>query len=198
MAISLQDDLSSRQIQHVVEEVLRTFYDWPLMLPADFVYFGRAAVLVEGIGFRYDPEFNAIAVARPVVERAAGRLLTGLGREGEGGARLLDWGLEAAGAVRTLRDLLQRVEREEFRVRWHPRDTVELQRFLAQQVRRALLGLFALTIALVGSVIYLATHRLAVLILGLMGSLGMFLVILVLPSHLFENPLRFRRRWPGG
>ena len=110
MSISLRDDLSSRQIQHVVEQVLRTFYDWPLMLPADFVYFGRAAVLVEGIGFRYDPDFNAVATARPVVERAAGRLLTGLGdREGEGGARLLELEIEAAGAVRTLRDLLQRV-----------------------------------------------------------------------------------------
>lgn len=199
MAISLRDDLSSRQIQHVVEQVLRTFYDWPLMLPADFVYFGRAAVLVEGIGFRYDPDFNAVATARPVVERAAGRLLTGLGdREGEGGARLLDWGIEAAGAVRTLRDLLQRVEREEFRVRWHPRDTLELQRFLAQQVRRALLGLFALTIALVASVLYLATHRLAILLLGLVTAFGMFLVIFVLPSHLFQNPLRFRRNWPRG
>jgi predicted unusual protein kinase regulating ubiquinone biosynthesis (AarF/ABC1/UbiB family) len=154
-------------------------------------------VLVEGIGFRYDPDFNAIATARPVVERAAGRLISGLGETG-GATRLIDWGLEAAGAVRTLRDLLQRVEREEFRVRWHPRDTLELQRFMAQQVRRALLGLFALTTALVGSVIYLATRRIEILILGLVLSLGMFLVILVLPSHLFENPLRFRRRWPGG
>jgi hypothetical protein len=137
-----------------------------------------------------------VATARPVVERAAGRLLTGLAdREGEGGARLLDWGLEAAGAVRTLRDLLQRVEREEFRVRWHPRDTLELQRFLAQQVRRALLGLFALTIALVASVVYLATQRLAILLLGLATAFGMFLVIFVLPSHLFQNPLRFRHGW---
>jgi predicted unusual protein kinase regulating ubiquinone biosynthesis (AarF/ABC1/UbiB family) len=198
LAISVRDDLSSRQVQHVVEQVLRTFYNWPLMLPPDFVYFARAAVLVEGIGFRYDPAFNAIAAARPVVERAAGRLLTGLAeREGEGAGRLLDWGLEAASAVRTLRDLLQRVEREELRIRWHPRDTLELQRFLAQQVRRALLGIFALTIALVASVVYLGTHRLAVLLVGLTAAMGMFLVIFVLPSHLFQNPLRFRRRWPG-
>jgi len=196
MAISLRDDLTSHQVQHVVEQVLRTFYDWPLMLPADFVYFGRAAVLVEGIGFRYDPDFNAIASARPVVERAAARLLAGLGeRPGDSAARLLDWSLEAAGAVRTLRDLLQRVEREELRVRWHPRDTVELQHFLAQQVRRALLGLFALTIALVSSVVYLASHRLAILVVGLVTAFGMFLVIFVLPSHLFQNPLRFRRPW---
>ncbi len=195
MAISLRDDLTSRQVQHVVEEVLRTFYDWPLMLPSDFVYFGRAAVLVEGIGLRYDPEFNAIVTARPVVERAAGRLLTGLGDDPR--ARLVDWTTEAAGAVRTLRDLLQRAEREELRVRWHPRDTLELQRFVGQQVRRALLGLFALTVSMVTSVLYLATHRIEVLLIGLPVAAAMFLVIFVLPSHLFQNPLRFRRRWTG-
>ncbi len=193
MAISLQDDLSPRQVQHLVEQILRTFYDWPLMLPSDFVYFGRAAVLVEGIGLRYDPNFNAIAAARPVVERAAARLISGLG-DGDGAGKLLDWGLEAAGALRTLRDLVQRVERDELRVKWHPRDTLELQRFLAQQVRRALLGLFALTIALVTSVVYLGTRRLGVLIGGLCLAFGMFLVIFILPSHLFQNPLRFRRR----
>jgi hypothetical protein len=63
-------------------------------------------------------------------------------------------------------------------------------------VRRALLALFAFTIALISSVVYLATGRLAVLALGLALAFGMFLVIFVLPTHLFQNPLRFRRRWP--
>ncbi|MDQ3208842.1 MAG: hypothetical protein M3Q37_09585, partial [Gemmatimonadota bacterium] len=98
--------------------------------------------------------------------------------------------------VRTLRDLVRRVERDELRVRWHPRDTLELQRFLAQQVRRALLALFAFTIAILASVIYLATRRLEVLVMGLLIALGMFLVIFLLPTHLFQNPLRFRRNWP--
>jgi hypothetical protein len=71
---------------------------------------------------------------------------------------------------------------------------LELQRFLAQQVRRALLALFAFTIALISSVVYLATRRVAVLVIGLVLAFGMFLVIFVLPTHLFQNPLRFRRR----
>ena len=65
-----------------------------------------------------------------------------------------------------MRDLVRRVERDELRVRWHPRDTLELQRFLAQQVRRALLALFAFTVAIIASVVYLATRRLEVLVLG--------------------------------
>lgn len=194
MAITLRDDVSPRQIQRLVEQVLRTFYEWPLMLPSNLVYFGRAAVLAEGIGLRYDPNFNALAVARPVLTRSAGRLIQGAAEDAR--ARLTDWTTEAVTVVRTLRELVRRVERDELRVRWHPRDTVELQRFLAQQVRRGLLALFAFTIALVSSVVYLGTRRLTVLIPGLLLAFGMFFVVFVLPAHLFQNPLRFRRKWP--
>jgi predicted unusual protein kinase regulating ubiquinone biosynthesis (AarF/ABC1/UbiB family) len=194
MAVSLRDDTSPRQIQRLVEQVLDTFYEWPLILPSNLVYFGRAGVLVEGIGLRYDPNFNALAMARPVLARSARRLIQGV-LEQDPRTRVTDWAQEALTLARTLRDLVRRVERDELRVRWHPRDTLELQRFLAQQVRRALLALFAFTVALIASVVYLATRRLEVLVLGLLVAFGMFLVIFLLPTHLFQNPLRFRRRW---
>ncbi|HET9041100.1 MAG TPA: AarF/UbiB family protein [Gemmatimonadales bacterium] len=196
MAVSLKDDTSPRQIQRLVEQVLDTFYEWPLILPSNLVYFGRAGVLVEGIGLRYDPNFNALAMARPVLARSARRLIQGV-LEQDPRTRVTDWAQEALTLARTLRDLVRRVERDELRVRWHPRDTLELQRFLAQQVRRALLALFAFTVALIASVVYLATRRLEVLVLGLLVAFGMFLVIFLLPTHLFQNPLRFRRRWPA-
>src|SRR5262249_46779865 len=113
---------------------------------------------------------------------------------GDGRGRLTDWSLEAAATVRTVRDLLRRVERDELRVRWHPPDTVELQRVLAQQVRRALLALFALGLCVLAAIIYAATRRLGGLAPGLLTSFGMFVLVFVLPSHLFQNPLRFRRR----
>lgn len=194
MAISLRDDVSPRQIQRLVEEVLQTFYQWPLMLPSNLVYFGRAAVLMEGIGLRYDPNFNTLAVARPVLARSAARLIQGAAEDPR--ARLTDWTQEALTTLRTLRELVRRVERDELRVRWHPRDTLELQRFLAQQVRRALLALFAFTVALISSVVYLATRQLTVLVLGLLLAFAMFFVVFLLPTHLFQNPLRFRRTWP--
>jgi predicted unusual protein kinase regulating ubiquinone biosynthesis (AarF/ABC1/UbiB family) len=194
MTVSLKDDASPRQIQRLVEQVLDTFYEWPLVLPSNLVYFGRAGVLVEGIGLRYDPNFNALAMARPVLARSAKRLVQGI-LEQDPRARVTDWTQEALTLARTLRDLVRRVERDELRVRWHPRDTLELQRFLAQQVRRALLALFAFTVGVIASVVYLATRRLEVLVLGLLIAFGMFFVIFLLPTHLFQNPLRFRRRW---
>jgi predicted unusual protein kinase regulating ubiquinone biosynthesis (AarF/ABC1/UbiB family) len=196
MAVSLKDETSPRQIQRLVEQVLNTFYEWPLMLPSNLVYFGRAGVLVEGIGLRYDPNFNALAMARPVLARSAKRLVRGV-LEQDPRTRVTDWTQEAFTLARTLRDLVRRVERDELRVRWHPRDTLELQRFLAQQVRRALLALFAFTVAVIASVVYLATRRLEVLVLGLLIAFGMFFVIFLLPTHLFQNPLRFRQRWPA-
>jgi predicted unusual protein kinase regulating ubiquinone biosynthesis (AarF/ABC1/UbiB family) len=196
MAVTLREDVSGRQIQRFVEDVLRTFYEWPLILPSDLVFFGRAAVLAEGIGHRYDPDFNAVAVARPAIARFAARAM-GAGGIQETRARLVDWGQEAATAVRSLRELLRRIEREDFRIRWHPRDTMELQRFLAQQVRRGLLALLAFTIAVISALVWIGSRRIEILILGLLFSFGMFTVVFVLPSHLFQNPLRFRRRWPG-
>lgn len=193
MSISFREDVSPRQIQRLVEQVLTTFYDWPLILPSDLVYFGRAAVLVEGIGLRYDPSFNGLRTIRPIVEQQKGRLLAGV-IDGDSSHLILDWTQEAATIVRTLRDLLRRVEREELRVRWHPRDTLELQRFMAQQVRRGLLAIFAFTIALISSIIFLAVGRVEILIVGLLVSFGMFLVIFVLPSHLFQNPFRLHPR----
>jgi predicted unusual protein kinase regulating ubiquinone biosynthesis (AarF/ABC1/UbiB family) len=195
MAVSLRDDVSPRQIQRLVEQVLQTFYEWPLMLPSNLVYFGRAGVLVEGIGLRYDPNFNALALARPVLDRAATRLIRGT-LEQDPRARVADWTQEALTTVRTLRDLVRRVERDELRVRWHPRDALELQRFLAQQMRRVLLAIFAFTVAIITSILFAATRRLEILAVGLVIAFGMFLVIFLLPTHLFQNPLRFRKNWP--
>lgn len=193
MAVSFRDETSHRQIQQVVEDVLRTFYDWPLMLPPELVYFGRAAVLVEGLGLRYDPGFNAMAAARPIVAEAASRLLRGRDAR-DPKALLTDWSLEAAATVRTLRDLMHRVEREELRIRSHPRDMLELQRFLSQQVRRSLLAAGALTLAMVSAIVYAASGRLGVLLIGLTTSAVLFFLVFVLPGHLFQNPLRFRSR----
>ena len=48
----------------------------------------------------------------------------------------------------------------------------------------------------VTSILFAATRRLEVLAVGLVIAFGMFLVIFLLPTHLFQNPLRFRKNWP--
>jgi predicted unusual protein kinase regulating ubiquinone biosynthesis (AarF/ABC1/UbiB family) len=188
-----QRGASVRQIGKLMDEILWSFYDWPLMLPSDLVYFGRASALVEGLAIRYDPNVNVAQELKPLLDRWRPRLMSVLlGQEPQAG--LGDWAKELTQGVRSIRDLIRRVEREELKVRWHPRDVGELQRFIGTQVRRLLLAVFAFTVGLITSIVYLAARRLEVLVVGLLISFTMFAIVFVLPSHLFQNPLRFKGR----
>ena len=190
-------ELGPRAVQKAVREIMDTFYTWPLILPRELVYFFRAAAILEGIGYRYDPHFNGLEAVRPVIRRMRADLLRVTMREPTEVARgILD---EARAVVLGLRDVLRRTEREEFRVRIHPRDIMHAERFLLLQVRRILLSLFAVTTALITSVLFLALHNYWLLAAGLLAALVMFVVALVIPTHLLENPLRHARglRLPG-
>ena len=147
-------ELGQQRVQDMVTEIMDTFYTWPLMLPRELVYFFRAAALLEGIGFRYDSAFNGLDVSRTVVERMRGELLRATAREPADLARNI-WD-DARSAITGVRDLIRRADREELRVRVHPRDIFHLERFLSLQIRRIQLSLFAATMALITAVVYLA------------------------------------------
>jgi predicted unusual protein kinase regulating ubiquinone biosynthesis (AarF/ABC1/UbiB family) len=184
-------DLGVRRVQEMISQIMDTFYTWPLMLPRELVYFFRAAALLEGIGFRYDPAFNGLESVRPVIRRMRTELLQATAREpGQLAKSFLD---EARTTVVAIRDVIGRAEREEFRVRIHPRDLLHAERVVMLQVRRILLSIFALTIALITAVTYLAERNGWLLAAGLVVALVMFLIVLFLPSHLLENPIRHAR-----
>jgi ubiquinone biosynthesis protein len=63
----------------LAERVMKSLYDFPVILPRDLVYFARTAALIEGIGTKYDPYFNAVQVGTPVVLRMRSRILNSLG-----------------------------------------------------------------------------------------------------------------------
>jgi predicted unusual protein kinase regulating ubiquinone biosynthesis (AarF/ABC1/UbiB family) len=63
----------------MADRVMRSLYDVPVILPRDLVYFARTAALIEGIGTRYDPYFNAVEVGTPLVLRMRSRILRSLG-----------------------------------------------------------------------------------------------------------------------
>lgn len=189
--IGEDDGLSGRRLQEIVQSILDTFYTFPIRLPRELVYFFRAAALLEGIGLRYDRDFNAVDVARRVVRRLRGELTRAAAREPAEFARGVVE--EIRGMVRGTRDLVRRAEREELRLRFHPRDIYHGERFLLLQVRRILLSIFALSVALITSITFLAIGNVWLLAAGLLVALFMFLVVFVLPSHLLENPLHHAR-----
>ena len=183
---------SSREhVQEIVQEIWDTFYTWPLLLPQELVYFFRAAVLLEGIGFRYDPDFNGLHLIRHVIREYRDELLSQTAREPISVAR--DLMGEVTQVLRSLRDVLQRAEREELRVRVHPRDHQTQERFLHLQARRLLLSVFATATAVISAVIFVALQNAWLLALGLGAALVMFVLVLFIPTHLLENPLRHAR-----
>jgi predicted unusual protein kinase regulating ubiquinone biosynthesis (AarF/ABC1/UbiB family) len=179
------------RVQELVQQLFDTFYTWPLILPQELVYFFRAGALLEGIGFRYDPRFNGLHFVRGVIKEFRGDILRTTGKEPAALARnLFD---EVQTTLRTVRDLLTRTEREELRVRVHPRDVQQQERFVHLQARRLLLSIFATATALITSILYISIRTGWLLALGLGASLAMFIVVFFLPSHLLENPLRHAR-----
>lgn len=184
-------ELGVRRVQETIRDIMDTFYTWPLMLPRELVYFFRAAALLEGIGFRYDPVFNGLETVKPVIQRMRSELTLATARQTKELARnVFD---DVRYGVTAMRDLISRAEREEFRVRIHPRDVMQAERFMMLQVRRILLGIFALTIALITAITFAAVRSLWLLGVGFTVALVMFLVLLLLPTHLLENPLRHAR-----
>jgi len=184
-------ELGIRRAQEMVREIMDTFYTWPLILPRELVYFFRAAALVKGIGFRYDTDFNGLEAVRPVIPRMRSELMLVTARQ----PREIALGVmdEVRSGFSAIRDVLARAEREEFRVRIHPRDVTHGERFLLLQVRRILLSIFAVTIALITSITFIAIRNLWLLGGGLALSFVLFVVVLFLPTHLLENPLRHAR-----
>ena len=182
---------SRQRIQELVQQIFDTFYTWPLMLPPELVYFFRAAALLEGIGFRYDANFDGLLFVRGVICGYRGELAQATGREPVAVAKnVID---EAQTAVRSLRDLIGRAEREELRVRVHPRDIQSQERFLHLQARRLLLSIFATATAVITSILFIALRSWWLLAGGLLASLLMFVLVFFIPTHLLENPLRHAR-----
>ena len=63
----------------LADRVMKSIFDSPIVLTPEAVYFARAAALIEGIGTRYDPYFQIVPVASPVVLRMRTRILKSLG-----------------------------------------------------------------------------------------------------------------------
>ena len=78
LALTVRRTTAQERLQYLSDEIMTTLYDWPVVLPGDLVYFARTAALIEGLGVRYDPRFNAISVAAPILLRNRGRILRAL------------------------------------------------------------------------------------------------------------------------
>ena len=95
----------------LADRVLAELFDAPIVLPSDLVYFARTASLIEGLGTRYDPHFNAIEFAGPIALRLRGRIMGSL--KGAAPARSSgDWVVEIGGLLGDVAGVMQRAGKE--------------------------------------------------------------------------------------
>jgi ABC-type multidrug transport system fused ATPase/permease subunit len=143
------------------------------------------------LAFNYDRRFDGLSFIRGVVMENKVELLKTTHRQPVQIAK--NFVEESQSVVRSVRDLVTRAEREELRVRVHPRDIQAQERFLHLQARRLLLSIFASVTAVITSILFIALRNWWLLGLGLLAALIMFIVVLFIPTHLLENPLRHAR-----
>ncbi|MFC1791722.1 ABC1 kinase family protein [Gemmatimonadota bacterium] len=174
------------RIQEIVQEIFDTFFTWPLLLPQELVYFFRTSVLLEGIGFRYDPGFDGLGLLKRVIAEFRGDILRTTAREPVTVAR--DLLAEAQTTLSSIRDILVRAQREELRVRMHPRDVQGQERVLHLQTRRILLSVFATGTAVITAILFMALRSYWLLAGGFGVSFLMFILVFLIPTHLLENP----------
>jgi predicted unusual protein kinase regulating ubiquinone biosynthesis (AarF/ABC1/UbiB family) len=180
-----------RIVQELVAELLDTFYTWPIQLPQELVYFFRTGALIEGLALHYDSDFDGLTFIQGVIRENQVELLKSAGQKPAQIAKnFVD---EAQSAIRSVRDLVMRAEKEELRVRIHPRDVQAAERVVHLQARRLLLSIFASATAVITSILFIALRSWWLLGLGLFAALTMFVVVLFIPTHLLENPLRHAR-----
>lgn len=81
MKLAYEKTTTKERIELLADQVMAVIYDFPIRLPSEMVYFARTAALIEGLGTRYDPRFNAIMFASPIAVRMRTRIMASLSDE---------------------------------------------------------------------------------------------------------------------
>lgn len=76
--LAAQRTTTRQRVDMLTREIMKELYNWPIRLPSDLVYFARTSALIEGVGVRYDAEYNPIMSAGPSLWRMRRELFASL------------------------------------------------------------------------------------------------------------------------
>lgn len=170
-----------RMIQRIGEDILKTFYQFPIRVPSGLVYLLRASALIEGIGITFDPRFNALRFSRPIITPIVREVYFESGRSPVD--RVIDKATELYEFVGNLERVLFRAEREELRVRVHPGDLIEIEGYFAGLQRRIIVGMSAVALAIVTAIIYTRIGNVWLLLAGEALAFFVFFMLVILPMR---------------
>lgn len=183
--------LSDIRAGELLEEVRPIVYRHRLRLPADLWLLGKTLVMMEGVGFELDPNFDIFAVSRPYVYRFMAKMWLpstwgpALARGATGWADLL------AVFPRQTTRLLGRLERNELGLQVYLPELQQTTNRLDRIANRAILSLL-LAAFIVALALLIPTLNLAwpwslltwVVVIGfiVMSFLGLWLILSILRS----------------
>ncbi len=181
LEIQEQGKLSKRKVQEMTNALMNAFYEFPFTLPSELVYIGRAASLIEGIGFIHDPWFDAVDVGRPIITEMGKEIL-----QEELGANLLEtlqrWTMQSYQTISAFQDTVIKLDREQLRLHAHPADLQTFSTMAGSVARRILGGMSALLLGMFVSARYIRTGDASELAVGAACCALIMLLVLLLPN----------------
>src|SRR5438876_8434981 len=196
MSIHYDRQLTQRQIQEITNQILNTFYRFPLRLPSSLVYMLRTGVLVEGIGLSYDSHFDGIRAATPIAKKIVDRTLGPSGwptiRD-----RVVREGSAIYVLLKDMESVFARAGRDQLRVRVHPADIDGMEKFISHLFRRVVMTISGVGLAIVTSIIYVRVGSIVLLGIGLFFSFWLVTLVFLLPNPQ-RYPFRVRRARKAG
>jgi predicted unusual protein kinase regulating ubiquinone biosynthesis (AarF/ABC1/UbiB family) len=196
ITIHLDRKLTQRQIQEFTNQILNTFYRFPLRLPSSLVYILRTAALIEGIGLAYDPRFDGVRESIPTVKKIVDRTF---GQATWPGVkeRAIKEGMALYTLLKDMESVFARTARDQIRVRIHPADMDGLERFISHLFRRVVMTISGIGLAIVTTLIYVRVGSVLLLIFGLFFSFILVALVFFLPNPQ-RYPFRMRRARKAG
>lgn len=160
-----QKDISSKKIQVIIMEIMKSFYAFPFDLPQNLVYIFKTAAVLEGIGTALDPSYNLVKDVVPVAQRyikqtSLGKKMTFSGILKEG----FEWIKEF---VLDTKRLMHSAYSEDFRVKIHPSNITGLESFLIRVIKRLIWSLVGGFTGLIAALLYIENRNPIFLAVGL-------------------------------
>jgi ubiquinone biosynthesis protein len=207
----LTEEMKTQDLQRDLSEFIDDYYDIPLQeinagklladfveilieyrikFPADLMLLAKALVTMEGVGRQLDPDFNMIIHLRPFMEKMVRERRTAASLSKEASRIVLAYGSLAKSLPRDLKEFINRVNRNKFKIDLEHRG---LERLISDLDKSSNRLSFSMLIAalIVGSSLIMQTEKGPFLfgfpILGFLGYsiagfLGLWLAIAILRS----------------
>jgi len=184
MELAIQDargeDIEQYRIQQIVGQIEDSIYEFPFRLPKDLALVLRVATVVEGVCVTLDPDFDFIATATEYLTREGYREETVRRAVEDAGEQLRESGAAAARIPPKLERALDRIDRENLRVRADIQDSNELFDLFA---KRLVIGMLAAAGVVATTILFVAA---SIEQTAVAGAVTVFLLLFLYRS--------FRRR----